>query len=294
MRLLAFLALGLLVPAAAGAQPTGISTEVVRLRTPDGVETAGLVYRPAGRPPRAGVALIHGYASNFYSGTTGHLSRGLAERGFTTLAINMRDHDAGPKTTLFEENRWDEQTAVDELARRGAAPLALVGSSLGTNRVLFYAAETQDPRVRAVVLVAGPGNAFEWNVQRFGREAATRSLEEAQRLQAAGRGKELMLVDLGPLGKALYSADHLVSLRGPQTKSDPFRNIARVRTPILLVYATVDRLADLVVGQRLKAAAALSPRVDLVEIAGADHSFSSHQAQLASVVERWLGEVLGR
>jgi pimeloyl-ACP methyl ester carboxylesterase len=294
MRPLAFLAQGLLLLAAAGAQATGVSTEVIRLRTPDGVETAGLVYTPVGRPPRAGVALIHGYASNFYSGTTGHLSRGLAERGFTTLAINMRDHVAGPKTTLFEETRWDEQTAVDELARRGAAPLALVGSSLGTNRVLFYAAETQDPRVRAVVLVAGPGNAFEWNVQRFGREAATRTLEEAQRLQAAGRGKELMLVDLGPLGKAFYSADHLVSLRGPQTKSDPFRNIARVRTPILLVYATADRLADLAVGQRLKAAAVLSPRVDLVEIAGADHGFSSHQAQLASVVERWLGEVLGR
>ena len=292
--LFALLSLGLFVLASAGAQPTGISTEFIRLMTPDAVETAGLVYLPVGRPSRAGVALIHGYASNFYSGTTGHLSRGLAARGFTTLAINMRDHDAGPKTRLFEENRWDEQTAVDELARRGAAPVALVGSSLGTNRVLFYVAETQDPRIRAVVLVAGPGNAFEWNVQRFGREAATRTLEEAQRLQAAGRGRELMLVDLGPLGKALYSADHLVSLRGPQTKSDPFRNIARVRTPVLLVYATADRLVDLAVGQRLKAAATLSPRVNLVEIAGADHNFSTHQEQVASVVERWLGEVLGR
>ncbi len=147
MRLFALLSLGLLLLAAAGAQATGISTEFIRLTTPDGVETAGLVYTPAGRPPRAGVALVHGYASNFYSGTTGHISRGLAERGFTTLAINMRDHDAGPKTTLFEENRWDEQTAVDELARRGAAPVVLVGSSLGTNRVLFYLAETKDPRL---------------------------------------------------------------------------------------------------------------------------------------------------
>ena len=278
----------------AAAQPAGIWTELIRLTTPDGIETAGLVQAPLGRAPRAGVALIHGYASNFYSGSTGHLSRALAARGFMTLAVNMRDHDGGPKTTLFEENRWDEQTAVDELQRRGVAPLALVGSSLGTNRVLFYLAETQDARVRAVVLVAGPGNAFEWNVQRFGREAATRTLEEAQRLQAAGRGKEPMLVDLGPLGKALYSADHLVSLRGPQTKSDPFRNIARVRTPILLVYATADRLVDLAVGRRLKTAATSAPRVDLVEIAGADHDFSGHQDELASVVERWLGEVLGR
>ncbi len=291
--LLAVVPLSLFV-LAAGAQPPAVSTEFIRLTTADGVETAGLVYTPVGRAPRGGVALIHGYASNFYSGSTGHLSRGLAERGFTTLAINMRDHDAGPKTTLFEENRWDEQAAVDELSRRGAGPLAIVGSSLGTNRVLFYAAETRDPRIRAIVLLAGPGNAFEWNVQRFGRESATRTLEEAQRLQAAGRGKELMLVDLGPLGRALYSADHLVSLRGPQTKSDPFRNIAQVKVPVLLVYATADRLVDPAVGRRLKAAARLAPRVDLVEIAGADHNFSSRRDELASVVERWLGEALGR
>ncbi len=289
----ALVPLGLVV-SIAGAQPPAISTEFIRLTTADGVETAGLVYAPVGRAPRGGVALVHGYASNFYSGSPGHLSPGLATRGFATIAINMRDHDAGPKTTLFEENRLDEQAAVDELSRRGIAPVALVGASLGTNRVLFYVAETQDPRIRAVVLLAGPGNAFEWNVRRFGRAAATRSLEEAERLRAAGRGKELMVVDLGPLGKVLYSADHLVSLRGPQTKSDPFRNVAQVKMPILLVYGTADGLVDLEVGRRLKAAAAQASRVDLVEIAGADHAFSHHREELASVVEHWLGEVLGR
>jgi len=278
----------------AGAQPSGISTEFIRLTTADGVETSGLIYAPTGRGPRAGIVLVHGYASNFYSGVTGHLSRGLAERGFMTIAINMRDHDGGQKTTLFEENRWDEQAAVDELARRGVSPLAIVGSSLGTNRVLFYVAETQDPRVKSVVLLAGPGNAFEWNARRFGRESATRTLGEAQRLQAAGRGRELMLVDLGPLGKALYSADHLISLRGPQTKSDPFKNIAQVTTPVLLVYGTADRLVELEVGRQLKTAATRARRVDLVEMAGADHNFSKHKDELASAVERWLAEVLGR
>ena len=276
------------------AQPGAVSTEFVRLTTQDGRQTAGLVQTPVGRPPRAGVVLIHGYASNFYSGSTGHLSRVLAERGFTTIAVNMRDHDAGPKTTLFEENRWDEQAAVDELGRRGAAPLAIVGESLGTNRVLYHVAETRDPRIHAVVLLAGPGNALEWNVRIFGREQAARVLEEAQRLQGAGRGKELMLVDLGPLGKALYSADHLVSLRGPQTRSDPFRNIAQLTMPILLVYATADRLVDLEVGRRLRAAATRAPRVDLVELAGAEHSFSRHRAELTTTIDRWLGDVLGR
>lgn len=278
---------------AAGAQPAAVTTGFVRLATPDGGQTAGLVHTPVG-PPRGGVALIHGYGSNFYSGAQAHLARGLAERGFVTIATNLRDHDGGPKTTLFEENRWDQQAAVDELARRGLAPLAMVGHSLGTNSVLHYLTETRDSRVRAVVLLAGPGNAFEWNVRIFGRERATRVLEDAQRLQREGRGKELMLVDLGPLGKALYSADHLVSLRGPQTKSDPYRNVAPVTLPILLVYGTADRLVDLEVGRRLKAAATRAPRVDLVEVAGADHGFSRHPVELAGLVERWLGEVLGR
>ncbi|MGH7319321.1 MAG: alpha/beta hydrolase, partial [Candidatus Rokuibacteriota bacterium] len=281
--------------ATGGAQlPFPFVTELVRLTVPDGRKTTGIVYVPAGRAPRAGIALVHGYASNFYSGSTGFLSRALAERGFTTIAVNMRDHDAGPKTTLFDENRWDEQAAVDELARRGAGPLVLVGESLGTNRALFYLAETQDPRIRGVVLLAGPGNAFEWNVRMFGRERATRVLEDAQRLQAAGHGKELMLVDLGPLGKTLYSADHLVSLRGPQTKSDPFRNVAQVAVPVLLVYATADRSVDLEIGRRLRAAATRAPRADLVEIAGADHSFTQHQAELVSTIDRWLTAVLGR
>lgn len=287
------LATGLLA-FSAGAEPASILTEFIRLTTSDSVETAGLVYAPIGRAPRAGVVLVHGYASNFYSGSTGHLSYGLAERGFMTIAINMRDHDAGPKTTLFEENRLDIQAAVEELARRGAAPLVVVGSSLGTNRVLFYLAETQDPRIRAIVLLAGPGNAFEWNVRLFGRERATQPLREAERLKDAGRGKELLLVDLGPLGKALYSAEHLVSLRGPQTKSDPFRNIAKVTTPVLLIYGTADRLVELEIGRRLKAAATRAPRVDLVEIAGADHTFSKHREELASVVERWLENMFRR
>ena len=291
---LAVAGLVVLLAVGAAAQPASVWTEFVRLTTPDTQQNAGLLHAPIGRVPRGGVVLVHGYGSNFYSEPTASLARGLAERGFMTLAANVRDHDGGPKTSLFEENRWDEQAAVDELARRGAAPLALVGSSLGTNRVLFYAAETQDPRIRAVVLLGSVGNAFEWNVRQFGRERATRVLDEALRLQREGRGRELMLVDLGPLGKALYSADHLVSLRGPQTRSDPYRNIAQVAAPVLLVYAGADRLVDLETSRKLRSAATRSSRADLVEIPGADHSFSRHAGELVAAVEKWLAEALGR
>lgn len=276
------------------AEPATVTTDLVRLATADGRETTGLFYTRAAGAPRAGVAFVHGYGGNFYSGPHARLARALAERGFATLAVNLRSHDAGPKTALFEDERWDVQAAVDELARRGAAPLAIVGHSLGTNTVLYYVAETRDPRIRAVVLLAAVGNAFDWNVRRLGREPATRVLDEALRRQREGRGRELMLVDLGPLGKALYSADHLVSLRGPRTRSDPTRNIAQVAVPVLLVSAGEDRLVDPETTRALRAAATAAPRADLAELAGADHAFSGQSPALADAVERWLAQVLGR
>jgi alpha-beta hydrolase superfamily lysophospholipase len=277
--------------ALAGAQAAPVWLDLVRLPTGDQKQTSGLVHAPVGQAPRAGVVLVHGYGSNFYAEPVASLARGLAERGFLALPVNTRDHDGGAKTSPFEDNRWDVQAAADELARRGAAPLAIVGSSLGTSTVLHYVAETRDARVRAVVLLSAVGNAFEWNVRQFGRERATQVLDEALRLQQAGRGAELMLVDLGPLGKALYSADHLVSLRGPQTRSDPFRNIAQVGVPVLLVFAGADRLVDRETSRRLQAAATPG---ELVEIPGADHAFSRHPAELLAAVEKWLADVLGR
>jgi pimeloyl-ACP methyl ester carboxylesterase len=285
--------------AGSGASPARvelprIATHLLRLSTGDGTETAGALFLPVGRPPRAGVVVVHGYGGNFYSGVPGHLTSALAERGFAALAINLRDHDAGPKTTRFEDGRWDVLAAMDELTRRGTEPIAVVGHSLGTNTVLHVAAESRDPRLRAFVLIAAPGNAFEWNVRLFGKERAAAVLEEAQRLQAAGRGRELMSVDLGPLGRALYSADHLVSLRGPATRSDPYRNLLAVSAPVLVVHAGADRLVDPDVARRLRGAAAAASRADLLEVPGADHGFSRHQTVLADAVERWLAEVLAR
>ncbi len=54
-----------LLAVAAAAQPSAVATEFVRLTTADGLRTAGLIQTPAGRVPRGGVVLVHGYASNF-------------------------------------------------------------------------------------------------------------------------------------------------------------------------------------------------------------------------------------
>jgi len=276
----------------AGAEPA-VRTELVRIKTDDGISLTGLLYQPQQLGIRAGMVMVHGYGGNFYTDVMSFLPQSLAARGIATLAINMRDHDLGPKGDRFEESRLDIAAAVNEMARRSIRPLFLYGHSMGTNRVLYYMAAAHDSRVAGAVLTGPPGNLFEWNVRVFGREAASRVLLEAQDLVAAGRGDQWMVVDLGPLGKALYTANHVVSLRGPLSLSDPFRNIAQVTRPILIVHGVADRLADPAVADELRRNAPAPDQVTVVLIPGAEHSFRDHETALEEAVYTWLFRRLG-
>ena len=265
-----------------------VGIEMVRLQTSDGISLTGVLRGPHTVRKKAGVVMIHGYSGNFYSGIMAFLPEALADCGFATLALNMRDHDRGSKKNRFEDNCYDVAVAVDEMARLGYNPIFLFGHSMGTNRVLYYLAATGDSRIKGVLLTGPPGNLFEWNISIFGLEAASQVLGQAQDLVARGKGNKWMLIDLGPLGKALYTANHVVSLRGPKTVSDPYKNIARIFKPVLIVHGLADRLANPDVADRLLKSAASRIHVTVVKIPGANHRFSSHQQDLVNAVNKWL------
>jgi pimeloyl-ACP methyl ester carboxylesterase len=271
---------------------SAIVTQLVEATTSDGVRLAGALWIPATTDwNRPALLLVHGYAGNFYDDWP-PLAERLAARGFPALALNMRDHDLTPQTSRFEDNRLDIEAGIRMLAQRGATRVVLLGQSLGTNRVLFYLAETQDPRVSDLILMAPPGNLLEWNIRTSGRERSLALLAEAEQRVQEGRGSEVMLVDLGPLGKTLYSADHLLSLRGPRSRSDPFQNIARVRVPILIVHGTADRLAEPAVSLHLQAAATVAQSAQVHLIPGADHALPRRPSELLPILEPWLDTVI--
>jgi pimeloyl-ACP methyl ester carboxylesterase len=151
-------------------------------------------------------------------------------------------------------------------------------------------AETEDPRIDGAILTGPPGNLFQWNVRTFGLEAATQLLHRAQELKNEGKGDTWMLIDLGPLGKTLYTANHVVSLRGPQTLSDPFMNIARLAKPILIVHGLADHLADPQVADQLKNNAGTGSSVTVRKVRGADHRFGEHEKELEEIIVQWLAE----
>jgi len=271
-----------------------VGIEMVRLQTADGITLTGVLRRPHTVRKKAGVVMIHGYSGNFYSGIMAFLPEAIADCDFAVLALNMRDHDRVPKKNLFEENRYDIAAAVDEMARRGYRPMYLYGHSMGTNRVLYYQIVTKDPRIAGMILTGPPGNLYQWNVRIFGQESAARVLGHALELKSNGKGNEWMLIDLGPLGKALYTANHLVSLRGPETVSDPFKNIAKISKPILIVHGLADRLALPEVADQLRQSSGTETQVKVVKIAGADHRFRGSQQELSDTICRWLLKQVAR
>jgi pimeloyl-ACP methyl ester carboxylesterase len=276
-------------PAPAPTSPC--SVEQVALRTADGVTLNGVVYHPPATPRSSAILLVHGFGSNFYSAYFPLFARTAAEQGYATLALNMRDHDTGPKAYDFVDNEADIAAGLAYLRKLGHSKLVLLGQSMGTNRVLYFQSVTNDTDVVATVLVAGPGNLFEWNVWQFGRKNAQAAVDEALTLQSAGREQQFMLIDLGPLGKALYTARYLLSLRGPTARSDPYQNIRKASDRVLIVQGTADKLIEPGVAERMQRAAAASSKPDLIYIEGADHSFKNHDGVLAQRVLGWLKEV---
>ncbi len=279
------------LPRSIPAQKPSCSVEQVTLTTRDGARLNGIFYRPAANPRQTAILLVHGFGGNFYSEYFPTFAKAAAERGYSSLALNMRDHDAGPKTSDFAGNEADIAAGAGYLREHSFSRLVLLGQSMGTNRVLYYQAAAGDLNVVATVLVSGPGNLFEWNVWQFGRKKAQATVDEALAMQAAGQENQLMAVDLGPLGKALYTPRYLLSLRGPNARSDPYQNIEKVTNPILIVQGKADKLIEPGIGERLRGAAKRSSKVDLILIEGAKHTFDGQEAILADRILAWLKEV---
>jgi pimeloyl-ACP methyl ester carboxylesterase len=289
---LLLLAVGVLAQAPPSRNATGgaCSFQLVTLRTSDGVRLQGIIFRSS-KPRANALLLVHGYAGNFYEAYFPGLAAAAAHAGYDTLALNMRDHDAGPKRYSFTDNKADIAAGIAYLRELGHKRVVLLGQSMGTNRVLYYQAASGDQDIAATVLVSAPGDLFEWNVWQFGREKAQATVDEALQLQRASREQELMLVDLGPIGKTLYTARYLLSLRGPDRLSNPYQNLAKVKNPVLVVQGTADKLVQGDIGKRLQMAMPPGSAAVFVSIEGAGHGFESYESVLSDRVLGWLNTV---
>lgn len=126
--------------------------ELVTVRTGDGHDLDGALYRPARGNSRDGRAflLVHGMRWNFYRGPSRWLAPMLAQQGYDCLALNLRDHDSTAPQGLHDAFH-DLRAGADRLGREGGEVI-LLAHSYGCTKVMSYAAQSDDRRVSRHVL----------------------------------------------------------------------------------------------------------------------------------------------
>jgi predicted alpha/beta hydrolase len=151
--------------------PQATSGEPVELRTSDGTDLQGVVYRPPGRRRRA--VLVSGglgIPQRFYA----PFASWLAQRGHLVLTFDPRGMGAsrrpehrrslrGLDADMLTWARRDFPAAVRALAdRAGGESIVLIGHSLGAHHAAMTDADTQ-ARIETVVSVAaGSGYWRDW------------------------------------------------------------------------------------------------------------------------------------
>jgi pimeloyl-ACP methyl ester carboxylesterase len=162
--------------------------------------------------------------------------------------------------------------------------VVLVGHSFGANKVLYYQAERQDPRVLGVVSASGD---VKW-------KAAPDLLALAEEMETQGKLDEVLPQVDAPwyrmsAGTFLSRARLAQQAFDSQTETP---HVARIACPILAFYGSEEEwcgtAGDL---DKLRGNAAASPKVDIAIIEGADHVYWGMSSIVAGLLAGWVDEL---
>ncbi len=282
--------------------------ELVRVTAEDGLELVGFYAVPE-KGARRAVLHTHGLAGNFYENRfVSSVARAVVGEGLAFLAYNNRGHDyrsdnlvgsgaatgvklGGASYDIFDECVSDIGGCAAFLEERGHREIYFEGHSLGTNKTVHYLRERKDPRALGAVLISPP-DMFGLREQALG-EPLDEMVSRARRLVADGQGDTLM--EAGYV--VPFSAATVAALYGDASKTDifPFRlgrsgsysALASLRLPILATLGTVDEAVTVPVREAaalVREEAASSPRVDVIVVDGANHTYFGFEETLAGAV----------
>jgi len=292
--------------------------ELVRSLTEDGLELQGLFCPPAAAENN-GIALlhIHGFTGNFYEPRfVDYIAERIVERGCSFLTVNTRGHDylsgfikntasgltyvrIGAAYEILEECILDIKAWIDFLQGRGYSRVILEGESLGPVKTVFYQHQTQDERVRGMVLISPVDHI---GLQRMATgDKYDEAIIIARQMIEHGKPDELMPRVYCPLWQFSISAKTYINALGPNTKSgvfnfhDPnarFEELSTIKCPILATYGTVrEAVVDNKVEEALsiiKRKAKSSKRCDTTIIRDAPHDYLGHENELSETIENWI------
>jgi len=270
--------------------------ELVFTHSEDGLGLAGALMQPASAVPSSlAVVWIHGNTGAFYDWPYVILGRALVTHGYTFVTGNTRGHNisatlwrlpediptaGGSAWEQLEDAPYDIAAWVDFTVTQGYRRVVLVGHSQGAAKVIAYQAQRGDERVAGVV-AASPDLHGHWSPD---------LIVAAERLVAEGRGTELLL----PMRDTPWyqlSAQNVVSrarnLAHIYQADQDTPAIAHLQCPLLAFFGSADvgGTAELaIIRQNARHAAQVETRL----IEGADHVYTGHEHEVATLIANWI------
>jgi pimeloyl-ACP methyl ester carboxylesterase len=137
------------------APAPGAKLRFMGLTALDGYHVDAALWEPATAPATTTmVVAVHGSGDDYHNDPMDFLGKGLSAKGYAMLAIDTRQHDTNINTDNFYDIHTDIQAAVFTARALGYETIVLLGHSLGTVQVQYYAATDWSPDIKAVVLLS--------------------------------------------------------------------------------------------------------------------------------------------
>lgn len=281
-----------------------IKRVIVTLKDEDGVDVpAVLTYPESGINPYGPAIILHhggpgGHPSNL-AGAPRFVAEGMARQGYTALSILSR-HSRFYNRTPIENASKDIAAAVAFLDNYGFEQIVLSGHSLGAIRVTRYLRDTDDPRIKALVLYAPTRDMPEWVSGGMGEIEYGKLVDRARAMVADGRGHIELPFEFVPESPPwpegvrvgfMHDAQTWLNWWGPDADTYHTKLIAGVKRPILMLSGSADGFVLPSFMEEMKRSATSSSRVDTIIYDGGDHIFSATRDRAVTDTLGWLEEM---
>ena len=286
--------------------PASVRTELVEFNS-GGRSVQGAMFSPARYiDPDTAVVLVHGVENFWYVGPTMFLATSLAGRGFTTFGYNGAHSGPTFRWSTFEAAVQEVDDAIRLMKQRGFKRIVLIGHSLGTPIIEYYAGHLPDALLSAIG-VYGPHISIPAVTRDslLGPELYKTFRDQCRTLVDEGKGREIRLLPYRT-STIITSAETFLSYRDVDTSKaavgPALRNIA---VPMLIVYDAADNIQGLgattmreTIVRDIEQAAlsAKSIEIEIVpSISGNTpvqaHYFIGNEARVSELTSAWLKRV---
>ncbi len=288
-----------------------MKTELVRFNTDDGLILQGLIHTPDIYTDKAYLH-IHGMAGNFYENRfLDVMAKEITDNGYAFFGANNRGHDyiadipiagndekfkrIGNAYEKFEECIFDIKAGIDFLEKRGYKNIVLCGHSLGSVKVAYYIAKTQDKRIGKLILMSPP--------DMIGLAEAEENfsvlIAEAKKMISEGHGEVFLPVEIWDGYRLSANTCIDFGMRGnpidvfnvyDETASSVLGNIKIPTFAFLgekddaLIYPPEEAL------QIIKSKTKNVSKFDTDVIEGATHSYFEREGVMAKKIVEWLNK----